>query len=81
MAKAETGDRQAVDIVTHHRIRSEVELYDVVHDPDNLALFKKFDEVKAHLRTKLDTWMKEQGDEGLNTELNAEKRLARNRKS
>jgi N-sulfoglucosamine sulfohydrolase len=83
VAKAETGDRQAVEVVSRHWLRPEVELYDVVNDPDNLvnlAPLEKFSNVKKQLRSKLDAWMAAQGDLGKETERIAESRLARNRR-
>lgn len=82
MAKAEAGDKHAIEYVGRHRNRPEVELYDVANDPDNihnLADDSKYIAVKASLRARLDSWMNEQGDLGRETELTAETRLFKNR--
>lgn len=83
VAKAEEGDWHAREVVDRHRRRPEVELYDVVNDPDNLHNLAddiQYSAVKASLRARLDAWMVEQGDQGRETELAAESRLAKNRK-
>jgi uncharacterized sulfatase len=82
VAKADSGDKHAMEYVDRHRNRPEVELYDVVNDPDNihnLADDPKYFAVKASLRTHLDAWMSEQGDLGAETEISAETRLFKNR--
>jgi uncharacterized sulfatase len=53
------------------------ELYDLHTDPyemKNLADDPKFAAIKAGLRRQLDTWMAQQGDKGMETELMAESR-------
>lgn len=54
--------------------RPEEELYDLEQDPwelKNLAGDEKVGEVKAELRKELLAWMKQQGDEGIATEMQA----------
>ena len=82
--KADAGDAHARDVVDRYRTRPEVELYDVVKDPDNLinlADDPKYTAVKASLKARLEIWMKNQGDLGQETELRAEERLAKTQKS
>lgn len=82
--KAESGDQNALGIISRYRNRPEVELYDVVNDPDNrvnLADDPKYAAVRESLKTRLEAWMAEQGDQGRETERDAEKRLYKNRKS
>ena len=48
------------------------ELYDLESDPfemKNLAVDSNFGTVKSRLQRELDTWMKQQGDKGLETEM------------
>jgi N-sulfoglucosamine sulfohydrolase len=52
--------------------RPEVELYDVVADPyqlNNLAGDAKYAAVKAKFKTRLEAFMKQQGDKGTETEM------------
>ncbi|MES2375398.1 MAG: sulfatase [Bacteroidota bacterium] len=54
--------------------RPEEELYDIVNDPfdlKNLAADPKYAANKAELRTKLDAFMKQQNDKGIQTEMEA----------
>lgn len=57
--------------------RPEFELYDLQHDPletDNLAERSDHVQIKQRLKAQLDAWMRQQGDEGLETELQAPSR-------
>ncbi len=57
------------------------ELYDLVSDPfemKNLADDPKFASIKAGLQVELDAWMKQQGDQGLATEMLAPSRQPKN---
>ena len=68
---AKTNPR-AKRFVEGYRRRPAVELYDVQADPfelNNLADAPEFAEIKAQLRDRLAVWMKEQGDEGVPTEM------------
>ncbi|MBW3599428.1 MAG: sulfatase [Planctomycetes bacterium] len=58
------------------------ELYDLKSDPyetKNLADDPAMSEIKARLNQQLDAWMAQQGDEGMETELNAKSRQGRGR--
>ncbi|MDP7014858.1 MAG: sulfatase [Pirellulaceae bacterium] len=75
------GDRGAQRVVQRYQHRPEVEFYDIVADPleqTNLAGEEKYAGEIAALRTKLQAWMKSQGDEGIATELAAREHQARN---
>jgi N-sulfoglucosamine sulfohydrolase len=57
--------------------RPEFELYDLRHDPletNNLADQSDHTQIKRRLKTQLDAWMLQQGDDGLETELQAPSR-------
>jgi N-sulfoglucosamine sulfohydrolase len=67
-------DENAEILVEKYRIRPEEELYDIIEDKwcqKNLAELPEFENVKDTLRKKLIIWMKECGDEGLKTEMEA----------
>lgn len=71
---AAAGDERAKWATDHYQNRPELELYDVVADPmemNNLAGDPKYREIIAGLKSKLDAWMQEQGDLGIETELDA----------
>jgi uncharacterized sulfatase len=77
--KAKAGDAHARAMTEKYQHRPAEELYDVENDPHclrNLIDDPKFAELKADLSTRLDAWMKSQGDEGAATEA-----LAHTRKS
>ena len=60
--------------------RPAEELYDLTRDPyelNNLAEDASLAAVKASLRAKLLAWMKQQGDEGIATEMKARQRQGR----
>ncbi len=68
--------------VRRYQYRPEEELYDLEHDPyemKNLAGDPAYADIKGRLRAELERWMKQQGDEGVNTELRAIERQGRNR--
>ena len=82
---AEYGKRnpQAAFLARRYQHRPAEELYDVQKDPfelNNLAAKPDYAEAKAALRAKLDRWMQQQGDAGVETELKALERQGRNRK-
>lgn len=59
--------------------RPEFELYDLRHDPletNNLADDSDHAQIKQRLKARLDAWMHQQGDDGLETELQASSRRA-----
>ena len=62
--------------------RPSIELYDLGKDPleqTNIASNPENAQVIKELRTKLDAWMKSQGDLGQATELDAENHQGRSR--
>ncbi len=76
-------DARAAFLTHRYRHRPEEELYDIQKDPhelSNLADKAEYAPVKAQLRAELDRWMRQQGDEGVTTELRAIERQGRNRK-
>jgi len=63
-----------------YQYRPAEELYDMRNDPwelNNLADDPKYAAVKKELRKALDEWMTQQGDEGIETELQANSRQGR----
>ncbi len=82
---AERGERDshAAFLARRYQHRPAEELYDVQNDPfelNNLAGDPALAEVKSQLRRELELWMEQQGDEGIDTEMQALKRQSRNRK-
>ncbi len=80
--KAQT-DPAAAERVRRYQHRPGEELYDIVNDPyewNNLADDPKHAKTKADLRARLEAWMKSQGDQGQQTELDAHLRQGRNRR-
>lgn len=72
VAAAEAGDERAANAVRRYQKRPAFELYDLQEDPEelrNLADNPALSEVKKRLQLKLDAWMKQQGDEGVATEM------------
>jgi N-sulfoglucosamine sulfohydrolase len=77
VAKAEGGDELAKQLVHAYHWRPEVEFFDLEKDPlemQNLAGKPEYAERIAHLRKKLDAWMEDQGDLGMETEMRAKER-------
>lgn len=71
---AEAGDANAKKLVNDYYYRPEYELFDCKVDPhemNNLAGNPKYKDVVEKLNKKLIAWMKEQGDKGIETELDA----------
>ncbi len=69
--KAKT-DPAAAKLVNAYQHRPAVELYDVTADPyelKNLAGDPSLADIQQKLHEKLEAWMKQQGDEGVATEL------------
>lgn len=63
-------------------VRPEEELYDLKNDPyqlNNLAGDLKYQKIKAELKAKIEAFMKQQGDEGVQTEMKAFSRQPKNR--
>ena len=70
-------------VMRMYRPKATEEFYDLESDPyelNNLAEKSDCAEIKAQLRTQLDRWMQQQGDEGIDTELKALQRQGPNRK-
>ncbi len=88
--KARAGDAHARAMVTKYQRRPAEELYDVQQDPHclvNLIGDPTLATKKKELSTQLDSWMKSQGDKGVETEeiahtrkANSSKRKQKNRK-
>lgn len=73
-AKAKNGDADAAEKVRRYQHRPGEELYDVSADPyewKNLSKSPEHAAVKAELRAELLRWMKDTGDKGQETELDA----------
>jgi len=77
LAAAMSGDAQAAALVQRYQHRPAVELYDLEQDPhelNNRADDPALADVRQRLREQLEAWMKQQGDEGVATELRAKPR-------
>ena len=75
-------DNDAAEKVRRYENRPEEELYDIIKDQyewNNLADNPKYAKVKAELRTQLLKWMRDMGDKGQQTELEAFEHQNRNR--
>lgn len=73
-AKTDPATQKLVDAYQH---RPEEELYDLAADPyelTNLAADPKLADLKTSLRKRLEAFMKEQGDKGIDTEMDAKNR-------
>jgi len=80
--KAKT-DAAARQFVEGYQARPEFELYDVAADPyelNDLADAPEHRELRDELFEKLKAWMRQQGDEGIATELQANQRQGRGKK-
>ena len=80
---AAAGDKRAIWVTENYQNRPEFELYDVLADPmemNNLASDAKYAETIEKLRVKLKAWMAEQGDLGIETELDARNHQTRARR-
>lgn len=79
--KAASGDKEAQRLVNAYKFRPPLELYNIEADPlemNNLADNPEYAKVIERLSRKLDEWMQQQGDKGVETEMQALDRLARN---
>ena len=84
VAKAKTGDATARRLVHAYQNRPAVELYDMQKDPLELANIAGQTGTEKHiirLRSKLEAWMKSQGDQGVETELKASERQGAKRRN
>ena len=74
LKKAQVGDAFAKKRIKLYRNRPSEELYDIVNDPfqmNNLANNAQYASVIKSMHKKLKQWMKQQGDKGQQTELEA----------
>ncbi len=74
VTSAQAGNAKAKELVDKYHFRPEFELYDCEADPlemTNLAEIPRYKEVVQRLNNKLQSWMKQQGDKGKETELDA----------
>lgn len=72
------GDANAEKLAHGYQVRPAEELYDCDADPwnrNNLIADKSLEPVMTELKSKLDAWMKSQGDEGQATEEKAFSRM------
>ncbi|MHC4996051.1 MAG: sulfatase family protein [Planctomycetota bacterium] len=77
-------DPDAADKVHRYQHRPPIEFYDIVSDPyewNNLAEDPKYTAEIAKLRVQLDAWMRDQGDLGQQTELDAYERQGMSRRA
>ncbi|MFN3190935.1 MAG: sulfatase [Aureliella sp.] len=77
---AKAGDKNAQELVHRYQHRSEFELYDCERDPmqmNNLASDQGLTDIREDLYAQLQKWLKEQGDDPLETERIALTRLGR----
>ncbi|QDT11749.1 sulfatase [Stieleria marina] len=82
VAKASGGDKNAKMLVDRYHYRPEFELFDCEADPmemNNLASDPAHKETLVRLKVELDRWMDQQGDIGLETELDALSRQSKYR--
>lgn len=71
---AEAGDAFALSRYSSYKVRPEWELYDIEADPWNLrnvARHPELQEIRLQLLAALKSWMREQGDQGTLTEMQA----------
>ena len=83
LAKAAAGDEHAMRVTDNYRRRPAEELYDCDSDPwnlNNLAEDPEHATIKSDLSKQLDSWMKQQGDQGQATELAAHQHQNRGNK-
>ena len=69
--------------VKHYKKRPFEDLYDLENDPfekKNIAKHPEYIDIKNDLRVKLNLWMQQQGDLGIETELKAINRQNRDGK-
>jgi len=71
VAKAEKGDQHAAWAVKRYQHRPAIEFYDIAKDPyevNNLADKPEYAGIVKEMRTRLEDWMKSQGDTGADTD-------------
>ncbi len=84
VAKAAAGDATAKRLVHAYQHRPAVELFDMEKDPlemSNLSGNTDYQKHVTRLRSKLEGWMKTQGDQGVETELKANERQGGKRRN
>ncbi len=84
VARGVGGDAKAKRLVDWYQKRPRIEFYDLKLDPNqlrNLAGEEKYARTIEAMKGRLFAWMKEQGDEGIATELLAKERKGRKQKS
>ncbi len=72
------SDDNASALVNAYVQRPAEELFEIQNDPHqlhNVALDQSNQELLAHMRSKMDAWMEQQGDQGLATEAEGKKRI------
>ncbi|QGJ69717.1 Choline-sulfatase [Planctomycetales bacterium 10988] len=77
---AEAGNEKAKALVERYHSPPEFELFNIVQDPlelNNLADDPEHQQVLEDLKTELAAWMKQQGDQGQETEMAALKRMTK----
>jgi N-sulfoglucosamine sulfohydrolase len=75
-------DAFAQTLVNRYQHRPEAELYDIINDPfemTNLVNNPQYSDIIKKMRKKLFKWMKEQGDHGQETEMDALNRTVKGR--
>jgi len=75
-------DKRAAKLTKRYQHRPAEEFYDLAKDPwelNNLADDTEYNEVKQTLRKELLAWMDQQGDKGIETEMQAKTRQGRDR--
>jgi len=80
--KAAAGNAAAAALVKRYKHRPAVELYDIIQDPlemSNIAGNPENVPVLQELQIQLDAWMRAQGDQGAQTEMEALEHQVRNR--
>jgi N-sulfoglucosamine sulfohydrolase len=81
--KAKAGNKDAQDKIHRYNYRPAIELYSIKDDVvewNNLATDPTYKDVVTNLKYRLEAWMKEQGDLGIETELKAPERQHYQRK-
>jgi len=79
--RAAAGDADAAARVARYKHRPPIELYDIIQDPlemNNIASNPENAPVIKELQKKLDAWMRDQGDQGAQTEMEAFEHQGRN---
>ena len=73
-----TNDPQAAERIQALINRPAEELYDTLNDPDeqrNLAADPNFAQQRQRLRSQLNTWLQQQGDQPMSTEMSVKPKI------